>query len=62
MKRILIIDTNGSGKTTFAHKLVEKTSFPLVHLDKLYWRDNWTHATNEEFDNLLEKSSKKKAG
>lgn len=53
MQKILIIGGNGSGKTTFAKKLSSKTRLPLVHLDKLYWKDNWQHATQEEFDRLL---------
>lgn len=59
MKRILIIGGNASGKTTMARKLLEKLNLQLIHLDKLYWRDNWTHATDEEFDELLEKELKK---
>lgn len=31
MKRILIIGSAGSGKTTFAKALAEKTNLPLVH-------------------------------
>ena len=53
MHKILIIGGNGSGKTTFAKKLAQKTRLPLVHLDKLYWKDNWQHVTQEEFDSLL---------
>lgn len=53
MKRILIIGGNGSGKTTFAKKLSAKTGLPLIHLDKLYWKDNWQHVTQEEFDKRL---------
>lgn len=55
MKRILIIGNVGSGKTTFARKLAGKTKLPLVHLDKLYWRGNWEHAGQEEFDGILQK-------
>lgn len=53
MERILIIGGNGSGKTTFARELAAAMNLPLIHLDKLYWRDNWTPASNEEFDALL---------
>jgi len=54
MKRILIIGNAGSGKTTFAVKLAEKTGLPLVHLDKIYWTGNWEHLTRCEFDNILQ--------
>ncbi len=53
MKKILIIGGNGSGKTTFAKELSKKTKLPLIHLDSLYWRDNWEHVTPEEFDRQL---------
>ncbi|WP_242835879.1 AAA family ATPase [Clostridium sp. DL-VIII] len=41
MERILIIGGNGCGKTTLAQTLASKLEIPLIHLDKLYWRDNW---------------------
>lgn len=51
--RILIVGCPGSGKSTLSRALAERTGLPVVHLDKLYWRDNWTSVTNEEFDALL---------
>ena len=59
MKRILIVGGNGSGKTTFAKELSKITKIPLVHLDKLYWRDNWEHLTKDNFDELLIKELNK---
>ena len=53
MERILIIGGNGSGKTTFSRRLAEKTGLPLLHLDRLYWKGNWDHTTDKEFDALL---------
>lgn len=54
MKRILVIGGNGSGKTTISGKLSAKFGLPLVHLDALYWRDNWTTVSRDEFDRLLQ--------
>lgn len=59
MKKILIIGGNGSGKTTFARELSGKLNIPVVHLDKLYWKDNWQHATPNEFDEKLIKELNK---
>lgn len=41
MNRILIIGSNGAGKTTFAYALRDLTGLPLIHIDKIYWRDCW---------------------
>lgn len=54
MERVLIIGGNGSGKSTFAKELAEKTGLLLVHLDSLYWKDNWESVSRDEFDALLE--------
>jgi adenylate kinase family enzyme len=40
MKKILILGSGGSGKTTFALHLAEKLNLPLYHLDALYWKPN----------------------
>ena len=53
MERILIIGGCGAGKTTLARQLAAKLQLPLVHLDRLYWRDNWECVSTEEFDRLL---------
>ncbi len=55
MKKVIIVGINGAGKSYFSKKLAEKTGLPLVHLDNLYWRDNWEKVSREEFDSLLEK-------
>jgi len=54
MKRILIIGNAGSGKTTFAKALAEKTQLPLIHLDKLFWCGEWEHLSRDEFDTILQ--------
>ena len=53
-RRILIIGCPGSGKSTFARRLAEKTGIPLYHLDAIYWRADRTTLTREELiDRLL---------
>lgn len=54
MNRILIIGNAGSGKTTFAKALAEKTQLPLIHLDKLFWCGEWEHLSRDEFDAVLQ--------
>ena len=53
MERIIIIGCPGAGKTTLARALKEKLGLPLVHLDQLWWKENWEHVTREEFDSRL---------
>jgi adenylate kinase family enzyme len=47
MKRVLVIGSSGSGKSTFARRLGEAISVPIIHLDKLYWSPNWVGTTDE---------------
>ena len=42
MKKIIVIDCPGSGKSTFSKTLHTKTNIPLYHLDMLYWNADRT--------------------
>ena len=42
MKRIMVIGCPGSGKSTFARALHQKTGVPLYLLDMLYWNADKT--------------------
>ena len=53
MKRVIVIGCPGSGKTTFAKKLRDKTGLPLFHLDSIWHKSDKTHISREEFDARL---------
>ena len=51
--KIIVIGSPGSGKSTFAIGLQQRTGLPLYHLDNLWWKPDRTHITREEFDERL---------
>ncbi|MAF13522.1 MAG: hypothetical protein CMI53_01340 [Parcubacteria group bacterium] len=61
MKKVLVIGSNGSGKSTFANKLSRKIRLPLIHLDQHYWKPGWQRTSKEEWrtkvTRLLQKDS-----
>jgi adenylate kinase family enzyme len=42
MRRIVVIGTSCSGKTTLARELSRRLNLPYVELDALHWGPNWT--------------------
>ena len=50
MRKIIVIGCPGSGKTTFARKLRDKTGLPLYYLDAIWHKPDKTHIPREEFD------------
>ena len=53
MKRVMVIGCPGSGKSTFARKLRDKTGLPLYYLDMIWHRSDKTHISREEFNKKL---------
>ena len=49
MKKAIIIGCPGSGKSTFARSLSQKTGLPLCHLDMLYWNADKTRVERDVF-------------
>ena len=48
-RRIVVIGTSGSGKTTMARAIAGMLGVPHVELDALHWEPNWTEASLEVF-------------
>jgi adenylate kinase family enzyme len=48
-RRIVVVGTTGSGKTTLAHSLSRHLGIPHVELDALHWRPGWVEAPIHEF-------------
>lgn len=48
MKRIAIVGCPGSGKTTFARQLAQKTGLPILHLDFYYHDSEQDYYSNKE--------------
>ena len=48
-RRIHVVGTTGSGKTTLAQRLAQLLGIPHIELDALHWGPNWTLPMVEEF-------------
>lgn len=48
-KRIMVIGSPGSGKSTFSRKLSHITGTPLIHLDKEFWNSGWVETPRDEW-------------
>lgn len=49
MKKVNVIGTTGSGKSTFAILLSENLGYPCIHMDQIFWKPNWVESSDEEF-------------
>lgn len=54
MKKINVIGTSASGKSTFSKILAEKLGVEYIELDDLFWLDNWQESSNEQFFEKLQ--------
>jgi adenylate kinase family enzyme len=55
-RRISVVGTSGSGKTTTASQIAERLGIPHVEMDALHWEPNWTEAPLEVFRERVERA------
>jgi adenylate kinase family enzyme len=48
-KRIVVVGTTSSGKSTLASQLAQKISADFIELDALHWEPNWVEAPDKVF-------------
>ncbi|UOE93245.1 DNA topology modulation protein [Alkalihalobacillus sp. LMS39] len=48
MKKVAVIGSAGSGKSTFARKLAKRLNADVIHLDTLFWKPGWVESSMEE--------------
>jgi adenylate kinase family enzyme len=53
MKRVVVIGTSCSGKTTFASQLADKLAIAHTELDVLHWLPDWQMRPLEDFRSLV---------
>ena len=53
MKKIMIIGSPGSGKSTLSRKLKEILGIPVLHLDYIYHIDNNNQISREELKSTI---------
>ena len=61
VRRILLIGSGGSGKTTLAKEIARRTGLPLIHLDQLFWRPGWVPTPDDEWDATILELSRREA-
>ena len=54
MRRILVLGSSGSGKTTFSNQLAQRINVPAIHLDSYPWQPDWAAHSAEDWHEILE--------
>jgi adenylate kinase family enzyme len=49
MRRVLVLGSSGSGKSTFARRLSQLTGLPMVSIDAIYWQPGWRPSDPDSF-------------
>jgi len=53
MKKIAIIGSGGTGKSTLAKELGQILNLPVYHLDSFFWKSGWIQIDESDFDHIL---------
>jgi adenylate kinase family enzyme len=61
MRRIAVIGTSCSGKTTLARRLAAELSCPHLELDAFHWGPNWTEKPPEQVRAAIDEQTRQPA-
>ena len=61
MRRVMVLGSSGSGKSTFARRLSEATGLPVVSIDALYWQPGWRSSDPASFERRMTEAAKQPA-
>ncbi|SJX21317.1 topology modulation protein [Acinetobacter johnsonii] len=59
MKKINVVGTSATGKSTFSRALAEKLDLHYIELDNLFWLDDWQECPDEVFFAKIESEVQK---
>ena len=54
MKRINVVGTSASGKSTFSKALAQKLGLSYIELDDLFWLNDWQESSDQAFFKKLQ--------
>ncbi|HYO62783.1 MAG TPA: DNA topology modulation protein [Pyrinomonadaceae bacterium] len=54
MKKVLVIGSGGSGKSTFAQRLGRRLDLEVIHLDRHFWGAGWVETPRDEWARRVE--------
>jgi adenylate kinase family enzyme len=54
MRKVLVIGSGGSGKSTFAGHLGQLLKIDVIHLDSFYWQPGWVETPKAEWLKTVE--------
>lgn len=55
-RRVIVLGTTGSGKTTLAGRLAKSLGCTHIEMDALHWEPNWTEAPTQVFRERVQKA------
>ena len=58
MRRVVVIGTTGSGKSTVAERLAAQTGLRIIELDALYWGRDWQGVPVDLFRHRVERETR----
>ena len=56
-RRVHVVGTSGSGKTTVAGAIADKLGIRHIELDAIYWQPGWTELPEEEFNQRVREAT-----